>query len=148
MPADHKVSIAWQIVFTFIPIANLWAFYRIRRMRKCLLYVVVRVIVFSVLITEAFFGDLYYYLSTGRQTAWGSEAQSFNSSESNYTTNRQFIRETVGPGDPWSPFGVFLRVFTSYGGFAGVMRIAFQAFAIYLVIRWSREHNRKFSVAT
>src|SRR5687768_11519840 len=134
MPADDKVSVAWQIVFTFIPIVNLWAFYRIRRLRKYLLYVVVPVIVLSVLITEAFFGDLYYYLSTGRQTAWGEERYAFGQADSNYTKHDQVIAETVGPGDPWSPFGIFLTAFASYGGFAGVIRIAFQALAIYLVI--------------
>jgi uncharacterized membrane protein YraQ (UPF0718 family) len=40
MPANHKVSIGWQIVFTFLPIVNIWAFYRIRRLRKWLLYIV------------------------------------------------------------------------------------------------------------
>lgn len=47
MPADHKVSVAWQIVFTFLPIVNLWAFYRIRKLQKYLLYVIVPSIVVS-----------------------------------------------------------------------------------------------------
>jgi hypothetical protein len=142
MPADHKVSVAWQIVFTFIPIVNLWAFYRIRKLRKYLLYVVVPAIVLSVLFTEAFFGDLYYNFSTGRQTAWGDEA--FGQSESNYTEHQPLIVERIGPGDPWSPLGVFMRIFASYGGFASVIRIAFQGLAIYLVIKWSIEHNRTY----
>ena len=144
MPANQKVSVGWQIVASFIPIVNLWAFYRIRKLRKYLLYVIVPVITLSVLFSEAFFGDLYYYLSTGRQTAWGANDDAFGQSESNYTKHEPFIVERVGPGDPWSPFGIFLRAFTSYGGFAGVTRIAFQGLAIYLVIRWSRQHNRKF----
>ena len=142
MPADHKDSVAWQIVFTFIPIVNLWAFYRIRKLRKYLLYVVMPAIVLSLLITEAIFGDLYYNISTGRQTAWGEEA--FGQSESDYAEHQPLIVERVGPGDPWSPLGVFMRIFASYGGFAGTIRIAFQGLAVYLVIKWSREHNRKF----
>ncbi len=39
MPADHKVSVGWQIVATFVPIVNLWAFYKIRKLRKYLVYV-------------------------------------------------------------------------------------------------------------
>ena len=40
MPANHKVSVAWQIVFQFIPIVNIWSFYRIRKLRRYLLYIV------------------------------------------------------------------------------------------------------------
>jgi len=144
MPADRRVSVAWQIVASFIPIVNLWAFYRIRKLQKYLLYVIVPVITLSVLFSEAFFGDLYYYLSTGRQTAWGANDDPFGQSGLNYTKHEQLIVERVGPGDPWSPLGIVFRVFASYGGFAGVTRIAFQGLAIYLVIRWSREHNKKF----
>ncbi len=55
MPADHKVSVAWQIVATFVPIANFWAFYRIRKLRKYLLYVVLPTIIVW----------LYYLSETG-----------------------------------------------------------------------------------
>lgn len=48
MPANHKVSVAWQIVFTFLPIVNLWAFYRIRKLRKYVLYVIVPSIMLSI----------------------------------------------------------------------------------------------------
>jgi len=47
MPANHKVSVAWQIVATFVIIANFWAFYRIRKLRKYLLYVYVPSIIIS-----------------------------------------------------------------------------------------------------
>jgi hypothetical protein len=49
-PANHKMSVAWQIVFTFIPIADLWAFYRIKRLKKYILYVVVPQIAVSIII--------------------------------------------------------------------------------------------------
>ena len=40
MPAKGKVSILWQIVFAvFIPIADIWAFYRIKKLRKAILYI-------------------------------------------------------------------------------------------------------------
>jgi hypothetical protein len=48
MPAYLKVSVGWQIVFTFLPIVNFWAFYRIRKLRKYVFYVILPSIVFSI----------------------------------------------------------------------------------------------------
>ncbi len=42
MPAKGPVSVLWQIIFVvFIPILDLWAFYRIKKLKKYLLYVYV-----------------------------------------------------------------------------------------------------------
>jgi len=60
MPANHKVSVAWQIVATFVPIANFWAFYRIRKLRKYVLYVIVPEIVVSIALLA------YYYSVNAR----------------------------------------------------------------------------------
>ena len=41
MPAKGKVNIMWQIVFVlFIPIADIWAFYRIKKLQKSIIYLV------------------------------------------------------------------------------------------------------------
>ena len=41
MPAKNKVNIMWQIVFVlFIPIADIWAFYRIKKLQKSIIYLV------------------------------------------------------------------------------------------------------------
>ena len=41
MPAKGPVSILWQIIFVvFIPILDLWAFYRIKKLKKYFLYVI------------------------------------------------------------------------------------------------------------
>ena len=46
MPAKGPVSVLWQIIFVvFIPILDLWAFYRIKKLKKYLLYVIVPQIV-------------------------------------------------------------------------------------------------------
>jgi hypothetical protein len=58
MPANHKVSVTWQIVFTFLPVVNLWAFYRIRKLRKYLLYVFLPSSILSI-------GYIAYYYSIG-----------------------------------------------------------------------------------
>ncbi|MDH3502503.1 MAG: hypothetical protein OEL69_08375 [Nitrosopumilus sp.] len=41
MPATGPVSKFWQIIFTFIPILDLYAFYRIKKLRKYFLYVII-----------------------------------------------------------------------------------------------------------
>lgn len=41
MPAKGPVRIIWQIIFTFIPIVDLWAFYRIKKLRRLFLYVII-----------------------------------------------------------------------------------------------------------
>ena len=51
MPAENKVSILWQIIFVlFVPIANIWAFYRIKKLQKFFLYIVLPTIVLMLLI--------------------------------------------------------------------------------------------------
>jgi hypothetical protein len=77
LPANHKVSVAWQIVFTFIPILNLWAFYRIRKLRKYLLFVVVPSIIVSVLL-------LAYIQSQKRFTPWGDDGLAFGSPDTTW----------------------------------------------------------------
>ncbi len=51
MPAKGKVSILWQIVFVvFVPVLDLWAFYRIRRLRRYLLFIYVPQIAVAIVI--------------------------------------------------------------------------------------------------
>ena len=41
MPAENKVSILWQIIFVlFVPVVGIWAFYRIKKLQKFILFVV------------------------------------------------------------------------------------------------------------
>ena len=50
MPAQGKVSIVWQIIFVlFVPIAGMWAFYRIKKLQKMILYLVLPSLVLTVL---------------------------------------------------------------------------------------------------
>lgn len=48
--AQKPVSIRWQIVFVFISPLNLWAFYRIQKLRKALLYVFIPSSIIEILI--------------------------------------------------------------------------------------------------
>lgn len=104
MPANQKVSVAWQIVATFIIIANFWAFYRIRKLRKYLLYVGAPSFLFA--------GVLFYLSFVGVWVNFSSGGYDFAS------LNVFIITQLIGWG--------------------------LQGFAVYLVIKWSREHNRQF----
>jgi hypothetical protein len=111
---NHKVSVAWQIVFTFIPIANFWAFYRIRKLRKYALYVIVpEIILTSVLLW-------YYFASIPRFSSLGDDGLAFGSSPE--INQVQIISSVVGWG--------------------------LQGFSIYLIIIWSRRHNKRFDQPT
>jgi hypothetical protein len=70
VPANHKVSIGWQIVATFIIIANFWAYYRIRKLRKYLLYIFLPLIAVLIL-------DRVYEVSSRRFSPWGDNGLAF-----------------------------------------------------------------------
>ena len=57
MPAKGTVSILWQIIFVvFVPFLDLWAFYRIKKLRKYLLYVFVPQLVIGIVVTGLILG--------------------------------------------------------------------------------------------
>ena len=107
MPADHKVSVAWQIVFTFITGLNFWAFYRIRKLRKYLVYAYIPSII-------AWVPALWFLIEVG---IW------------------------VGAADLPYPIITWYQSPTIVGG---MINAALLGFSIYLVIKWSREHNKKY----
>jgi hypothetical protein len=47
MPANKRVSVGWQIAFSLLPVMNFWAFYRIKRLRRYVLYIITPQIVLS-----------------------------------------------------------------------------------------------------
>jgi hypothetical protein len=81
VPANHKVSVAWQIVFTFLPIVNLWAFYRIRKLTKYVLYVIVPSIAISIILYTYFF-----YYPALRFTPWGDDGLAFGDPTPSYVS--------------------------------------------------------------
>ena len=116
MPADHKVSVGWQIVALFVPIANFWAFYRIRKLRKYVLYVMLPSIVLSVIATYRVFSVLPQgYLP-------GDDALAFGDPFAIYQDPAYLTCIAIS----WALFG----------------------FSIYLVVKWSRDHNRRYDQPT
>ena len=114
MPADHKVSVGWQIVALFVPIANFWAFYRIRKLRKYLLYVIAPSIATSTAAT--------WYAS---EIIWAMNDAGFEFAE------------------PTSPYD-FVAWYQAPFLIANIIIWALFGFSIYLVVKWSREHNQKY----
>lgn len=115
MPADRKVSVGWQVVFTFIPVANFWAFYRIRRLRKYLLYIIVPEIIISVAIGA--------YDPSPLRT------------------------ETADPR-PVIPDDIFEILSDDLVIASYAISIALHGLTIYLIIIWSRQHNRQYDQPT
>jgi len=52
MVEKKSVSVNWQILFAIIPVINLWAFYRIEKLRLYLI-VIIAILVVEFLITQA-----------------------------------------------------------------------------------------------
>ena len=131
MPANGKVSVGWQIVFTFLPIVNLWAFYRIRRLTKYFLYVIVPSIALSVILSYYSLAGLWVVDSTDSIAL--DQFANTDEKEPRFTSRDQVW---VMP-----PYSAILTV-------SNVIGWGLQAFAIYLVIIWSRQHNRHFQPDT
>lgn len=118
LPANSKVSVAWQIVFTFLPIVNFWAFYRIRKLRKYLLFVFAPSVALSIM--------LYAYI----------------------LSNPLPSLMTRGEDDP--AFGVLPYSDSQFSAsiIGNVAGFGLQGLSIYLVIIWSRLHNRRVDAST
>ena len=155
MPANHKVRVAWQILFTFLPIANYWAFYRIRKLTKYFFYVVLPSIAFSTVLTIMVFatitGDSSGFVGslgwrgTGYELAVGPDSSSLEPGTyqivpmpNNETVFFDHEQEATTNGGNLKPISTELL----YGSY--LVSGGLQAFAIYLVIIWSRQHNRQF----
>jgi hypothetical protein len=57
MPTKRPVSVLWQIIMVvFVPILDLWAFFRIKKLKKYLLYVYVPQLIIGGIITGLIIG--------------------------------------------------------------------------------------------
>jgi hypothetical protein len=148
LPANHKVSVAWQIVFTFLPIVNLWAFYRIRRLTKYFLYVILPSIVFTIAISVGLFswtlgggfiGSLDWQ-GNGYDLTLEPDSKSLN--PGTYDVVPMQNNETVTFGRNVTNSGYLRPLPIDIENISYVVSLALQAFSIYLVIIWSRQHNK------
>ncbi|MCV0398577.1 MAG: hypothetical protein K5785_01125 [Nitrosarchaeum sp.] len=114
-----RVSIKWQILFSLISPLNIWAFYRIKKLRRYVLYVLVP----SLAVSGIMFTAAYY------------EAMVLDPLEQDASTEQTLsymtpIEPQVGKLDAM-PYPL-ISIATS---------VAFSSLSAYLVIKWSREWN-------
>jgi hypothetical protein len=112
MPTNHKVSVAWQIVFTFIPIADLWAYYRIKKLGKYLLYIYLPTSIISGVYLTSIISAIF------------SDPNFASRNDPTFIYNSPLYFVTIG------------------------LSWALHGFAIYLIIIWSRQHNKQFDQPT
>ncbi len=103
MPANHKVSVGWQVVATFIPIVDLWAFYRIRKLRKYVLYIIIPSVVLTIAILAS------YFIAQPRFTPWGDDGLAFG--DPSYADLAQIIGSIIGVG--LQGFSIYLIIIWS-----------------------------------
>lgn len=124
MPSTHKVSIFWQIVFTFISFVDLWAAYRIKKLQKFLLFFVIPVTILNWILPFAIL--------------------SISSPGDMSTLNDSFSNET--------DFSVFMLTYQTtmiqnipYYAIITVSTILSQSWKIYLIYTWSKQFNQSFT---
>ena len=116
MPAEGKVSLVWQIIFVLlIPIAGIWAFYRIKKLTKAFLYLILPEIILVVLLMASIF------LMMPNEDAINS-FESFDS-----------------PPEAYEPLIFGITILST------VVGLGITALAIYLIIKWTEEWNKQFS---
>lgn len=127
MPAKGRISIGWQIVFAIISPANLWAFYRIRKLRLYALYVIVpSVIVSSIVVVGGF------YEMNNSQKGFDDDGNRYP--EPTLPPYMTPIEPQVGKFNT-GPY-MILNIVASVG---------LTMFSVYLVVKWSRQWNERFS---
>jgi len=126
MPAKGKVSIRWQIVFAIISPVNLWAFYRIRKLRLYALYVIVP----SVIISSIVVAGVFYEMNNPQK---GFDGDGNRYPESTLPPHMTPIEPQVGKFNT-GPY-MILNIFASVG---------LTVLSVYLVVKWSRQWNEQF----
>ena len=126
MPAKGNVSIKWQIVFSIISPINLWAFYRIKKLRRYILYVLIPSIIIGLSLSLTGYYEMTLIDPSGGQM--GSDAIT---PLPPYMTP---IKPQVGKFDV-IPYNI-ISILTSIG---------LTLFSVYLMVKWSRKWNEQFS---
>jgi len=123
MPAKGKVSVGWQIVFAIISPVNLWAFYRIKKLRLYALYVIVpSIIVSSIVIAGEF------YEMNNPQKGFDDDGNRYP--ESTLPPHMTPIEPQVGKFNTGTY--MILNIVAS---------VWLTILSVYLVVKWSRQWN-------
>lgn len=128
MPAKEKVSIGWQIVFAIISPVNLWAFYRIKKLRLFLLYVIVPSIVISSIVVAG----VLYEMENPINPGFDEDGNRYP--EPTLPPNMTPIEPQVGKFNTGNY--MIINIVSSVG---------FTILSVILVIKWSRQWNAQFT---
>ena len=127
MPAKGKVKIGWQIVFAIISPVNLWAFYRIKKLRLYALYVIVPSVIVSSIVVAGVF-----YEMNNPETGFDDDGNRYP--EPTLPPHMTPIEPQVGKFNTGTY--MILNIVASIG---------LTVFSVYLVVKWSRQWNEQFS---
>jgi hypothetical protein len=128
MPASKKVSVGWQIIFVFIPILNFWAFYRIQKLRRFVLFVAIPAIIIEIILVSPLL-----YLTDGPYSNFLIDKPPQEQIHQELPPYMTPIEPQVGKTN--STFQILLIA----------QEVGFTGFSVYLVIIWSRKWNAKFT---
>lgn len=123
MPTERPVSIKWQIVFAIISPLNIWAFYRIKKLRLFVLCVLVPSIIIAVITGVMMYKETISY-----------EAKIRELEEKNPSIHPPYMT----PIEPQA--GMINLIIINL-----IVSIGFTIFAVYLIIKWSRRWNLQFA---
>lgn len=120
MLAKGKVSIGWQVIFAIISPVNLWAFYRIKKLRLFVLYVIApSIIVSSIVVTGVF------YEMNNHERGFGDDGNRHPEPPlpPYMTSIPQVGKYNIGPY-------MILNIITLIG---------LTLLSVYLIVKWSRQ---------
>jgi len=117
MPNDGPVSIKWQIILSLLFPVTIWVFYRIKKLRLYLLYVIVPAVIISA-------GIFALGVSNELVDTFGTETEIGQSMSQEQMRDEDF--------DPAAYVAVDIAI-----------DLGFLAFGAYLAAKWSMEWNRK-----
>ena len=120
-----QVSIKWQIMFSLISPLNLWAFYRIRKLRKYLAYVWIPSIILSLA-----FSLVGYYEMTLIDSDGGQMGADFPT-----------LPPYMTPAKP----NVSTFNLVPYNIIGIITSLGFALFSVYLIVKWSRKWNEEIT---
>ena len=117
MPSKGPVKIVWQIIFIFIPIVDLWAFYRIKKLRKFLLMVWIPETVITTVIVIFIYGLIVAAAVFGGPNILNDQTPSGKAVNDELTKNSIILY---------------------------IVETGFTILSIYLIYKWSKEWNKQF----
>jgi len=124
MPASGKVSMLWQIIFVlFVPIAGIWAFYRIKKLQKMILYTVLPSIGLIAMIVIPIFLMVDAFSNNPEMIGGNDNGEDWVEDGFEYDGDITVIAITI---------------------IASIGCVALEIWAIYLIVTWTEQWNKQF----